>query len=112
MALFKIERAAVQAAGKPADLFRVGFGDPAANDAIVREVEDTLRGLLDSAGGGVALLNGPAFLPVAVQLAHGLLHRYAVLGVFDPKLAAYVIAASHGSDLRVGDLIPAAAVQE
>ena len=98
------ERATV--AGKPADLFRVGFGLPGQNTDIVRDAEGALRAL-GELGGGIALVNGPASLPAAVVLAHHLLHRYAVLGVFDPKMGGYVVASAHGGEFVVGDLIPA-----
>lgn len=109
MALYKIERQARPAA----DVYRVGFGsDSASNDAIVREAHRLVRDVVnDDVGGRLALITGPASLPVAVVLAHALLHRYAAVGVFDPKMAAYVISVSHGGDYVPGDVIPQASVQ-
>lgn len=111
MTTYIIARTPATATGQAADLLRVGFGQPAQNDQIVRDAE---RGLsaLGEMGGRLALINGPASLPVAVVLAHHLLHRYGAVGVFDPKLAAYVVAAAHGGNYTVGDLIPAADVVE
>lgn len=109
MTFYKIERQAMPAA----DIYRVGFGDPASNDEIVKEAQSLLDELVnnDDVGGRLALINGPASLPVALVLGHALSHRYAVIGVFDPKMGAYVVAVAHGGDHRVGDVIPAASVQ-
>lgn len=108
---YNINRITVTANGVAADLFKVGFGEPAQNDAIVRAAEARL-GELGELGGELALINGPASLPVAVVLAHGLLHVYGAVGVFDPKIGAYVVAAAHGGTYAVGDLIPADEVVE
>jgi CRISPR-associated protein Csx3 len=113
MPVYKIDRVAVTAtsAAVPADLFKVGFGDPAQNDAIVRAAEIRIPEL-GELGGELALINGPASLPVAVVIAHRLLHAYGAIGVFDPKMSAYVVAAAHGDKFAVGDLIPAETVVE
>ena len=105
MAVYKIDRQTVYVDGvADADLFKVGFGDPAQNDEIVRAAKSRL-GELGELGGELALINGPASLPVAVVIAHGLLHVYGAIGVFDPKLGAYVVAAAHGGEYSVGELI-------
>ena len=95
------------------DVYRIGFAEPAANDDIVKEVERLLNDIVgaEGVGGKLALLNGPASLPVAVQLGHALHHRYAAIGVFDPKMAAYVVVVTHGPDYKVGDVIPTSAVK-
>ena len=113
MASYKIEKSLVSVSGREATMFKVGFGDPAQNDAIVRDAESLLTALETEGnlGGGVALINGPASLPVAVVIAHHLIHRFAAIGVFDPKMAAYVVSAAHGGDHKVGDLIPVAEVK-
>lgn len=90
------------------DVLRVGFGVPARNDQIVQDAVRRLRemeadGELD--GGGLIRVNGPASLPVAVAIAHALLHKFSAIAIFDPKLNKYVVAASHDPDLAVGDLI-------
>lgn len=108
---YKIEPVAVEVAGQAGTLFRVGFGDPAQNDAIVREVEQRLAELkADAIGGTIALVNGPASLPVAVQLGHTLAHLFGSIAIFDPKMAGYVVSLSHGG-IPVGTVIPAADVQ-
>jgi CRISPR-associated protein Csx3 len=89
-------------------VMRVGFGDPAQNDAICREAAARLEELVSSgalAGGPVIKINGPASLPVAVVIAHAVSHRYEAVAVFDPKLGKYVVSVSHGPKLKVGDLI-------
>ncbi|MFH1235937.1 MAG: CRISPR-associated protein Csx3 [Parcubacteria group bacterium] len=105
----------VLVACSPATLFRVGFRNPAQNDQIVRDVESRMKELLPAEGemgGALALVNGPASLPVAVVLAHHLLHRFSTVAVMDPKIAAYVVVSSHGGNYAVGDAIPAANVKE
>jgi CRISPR-associated protein Csx3 len=90
------------------DILHIGFGEPAQNDEIVRDAvarlaEMTAAGEL--AGGKIIKINGPASLPVAFVIAHTVTHLYEVVGVFDPKLGKYVVAVSHGSEYRPGDLI-------
>lgn len=89
-------------------ILKIGFGSPAQNDQIVRDVVARLAEM-DSAGelngGGVIKLNGPASLPVAVAIAHAVLHKFSAVGVFDPKLNKYVVAATHDPSYGIGDLI-------
>lgn len=97
----------------PADLLKVGFNpaEPAGNDVLVRDAEQALTDQ-NLQGGRMALMNGPASLPVAAVLTHRLAHLFGVLAVWDPKLAGYVVAISHDPDYRVGDVIPGAEVVE
>ena len=104
MPSYKIEVADHPASG--AVLLRVGFADPAQNDTICRDAQSRLNELALS-GGPLVLINGPASLPVALVLGHGLSHLFGAVGVFDPKMAAYVVAVSHRPEMKVGDLIPA-----
>jgi CRISPR-associated protein Csx3 len=93
---------------KNADVLKVGFGTPAQNDEIVRDAVDRLADMHKSgelAGGKLIKINGPASLPVAITIAHAVGHLYEVVAVFDPKLAKYVVAVSHGADIKPGDLI-------
>ena len=109
---YKIEVNAVSINGTAGTLLKVGFGEPAQNDEIVREVEARLNEIKGNGlGGAVALINGPASLPVALVIGHHLAHQFGAVGVFDPKIAGYVIAASHGSNWKVGDVIPAGEVK-
>lgn len=97
---YKIER--------DGNILRLGFGSPAQNDQIVKDVVARLAEMEaagELSGGGVIKLNGPASLPVAVAIAHGILHRFSAIGVFDPKLNKYVVAATHDPTYAVGDLI-------
>mgnify|MGYP001614611474 CR=1 FL=1 len=108
---YKIEVNAVSINGTAGTLLKVGFGEPAQNDEIVREVEARLNELKGNGlGGAVVLINGPASLPVAVVLGHHLAHQFGAIGVFDPKMAGYIVSASHGSTHKVGDVIPASEV--
>jgi len=90
------------------DLLRIGFADPAQNDQIVRAAVSRLDDLCQTgelAGGAMVKLNGPASLPVAVAVAHGVSHLYETVAVFDPKLGQYVVSVSHGDKYAPGDLI-------
>lgn len=89
-------------------ILKVGFGSPAQNDEIVRDAvarlsEMTLNGELS--GGKIVKINGPASLPVAVAIAHGVNHLYETVAVFDPKLGKYVVSVSHGTEYKPGDLV-------
>ncbi|PIR86774.1 MAG: CRISPR-associated protein Csx3 [Candidatus Harrisonbacteria bacterium CG10_big_fil_rev_8_21_14_0_10_49_15] len=89
-------------------LIRVSFGSPAQNDQIVLETATRLEELEaagELSGGGVARVNGPASLPVAMVLAHHLAHRFTGVACFDPKMGKYVVAIAHGGQYAVGDLI-------
>lgn len=90
------------------DTMNVSFGDPASNDAIVKEVAATLKSMKADgilAGGPLLKINGPASLPVAFVIAHDVLHLYGAVAVRDPKLGKYVVAISHNPDYSTGDLI-------
>lgn len=100
MASYKIE--------KTGDVLKVGFGEPAQNDQIVRDVVTRLGELTASgelSGGPMIKINGPASLPVAVAIAHAVAHLYEVVAVFDPKLNKYVVSVSHSLNHKPGDLI-------
>lgn len=100
MAFYKIE--------KDGDILRIGFAEPAQNDQIVRDAVARLDEMVEAgelAGGSIIKLNGPASLPVAVAIAHGVSHLYETVAVFDPKLGKYVVSVSHGDRYRPGDLI-------
>jgi CRISPR-associated protein Csx3 len=89
------------------NVLKVGFGDPAQNDEIVRDVVEKLNAMMgvELTGGSLIKINGPASLPVAVAIAHAVSHLYEVVAVYDPKLAKYVVSVSHSSQYRPGDLI-------
>lgn len=110
---FKIEPTVASVNGIAATLFRVGFGEPAQNDEVVREVASRIAELESDGnfGGRLALVNGPASLPVAVQLGHALAHRFGSVAIFDPKMAGYVVSLSHGGPYPVGAIVPAADVK-
>lgn len=105
MATYNISISSVSVATTTADLFKVGFGDPAQNDQIVKDADQRLADL-GIQGGRIALVNGPASLPVAVVVAHRLVHLYGVVAIFDPKMAGYIVAASHDPSYPLGTVIP------
>ena len=89
-------------------ILKIGFGDPAQNDAIVKDAEkrlDEMTGNNELPGGKLIKINGPASLPVAMVLAHKLGHLYGAIAVFDPKLGKYVVSISHDPDYTLGDLV-------
>jgi CRISPR-associated protein Csx3 len=86
------------------DTLKIGFGEPAQNDQIVKDVESRLRHL-KLQGGKLLKISGAASLPVAFALAHGVNHLYGAIAVFDPKLGKFVVAITHSPGYKVGDLI-------
>jgi CRISPR-associated protein Csx3 len=84
-------------------LLRLSFGTPAQNDEIVKDAVAALESLALT-GGQTVFLNGPASLPVAVAITHGVAHLFQEVAVFDPKMAGYVVAVSHGGR-AIGTLI-------
>lgn len=90
------------------DILRIGFGDPAQNDQIVRDAESRLDEMIaagELTGGELIKVNGPASLPVAMLISHKLCHLYGAVACFDPKLSKYVVAIAHGGKYQVGQLI-------
>lgn len=90
------------------DIMRVGFGDPASNDQIVRDcaaILDQMKAAGTLVGGPILKITGPASLPVAFVIAHAVLHIYGAVAIFDPKLQKYVVSVAHGAQYTVGDLI-------
>ena len=75
----------------------------AQNDVIVKEVYDHLLAH-PLPGGERLLITGPASLPISFVIAHAVAHLYTFVGVFDPKMNAYVVVVSHGGP-AVGTLI-------
>lgn len=111
MATYNITASTVRSLFGYAMLLKIGFGAPAQNDQIVKDAAAALEGL-KLEGGRLVLLNGPASLPVAIVLGHGVSHLYAAVACFDPKLAAYVVSVTHDPELALGQLIPASGVKE
>lgn len=120
MNTYKINAEKVNINGTDATLFKVGFGDPAQNDTIVRDAESRMTEVLAAGAekpedmddamkpdcrGELALVNGPASLPVAMVLAHKLGHLFGAVACFDPKLGKYVVSIAHGGKYAVGDLV-------
>ena len=91
------------------DVLRIGFGEPADNGQIVKDLVQRLDEMHkgnELAGGGLLRINGPASLPVAMVLAHKLSHLFGAIACFDPKKDQYVVAISHDPQFVVGDWIP------
>ena len=89
-------------------VMKVGFGEAAQNDQIVKDAVTRLNEMVDGkelVGGKLIKINGPASLPVAVAIAHAVGHLYETIAVFDPKLSKYVVSVTHGTEYKLGDLI-------
>lgn len=90
------------------NLLKIGFGEPAQNDRIVRDAAARLEELAAAGelqGGPLLKINGPASLPVACVLVHKVAHIYGAVGIFDPKLGKYVISITHDPAYKLGDLV-------
>jgi CRISPR-associated protein Csx3 len=89
-------------------ILRIGFGEPAQNDQIVRDAAARLEEMANSgelAGGPLLKINGPISIPVAFVLAHKLAHIYGAVAFYDPKLGKYVTCITHNPAYKLGDLI-------
>ena len=86
-------------------VLRLDFGQPGSNDQIVRDAVSALEAI-KLQGGQIVFLNGKASLPVACAITHGVCHLFQEVAVFDPKMAGYVVAVSHGGR-PVGTFLPA-----
>jgi CRISPR-associated protein Csx3 len=93
------------------NVLKVNFGEPAQNDQIVKDAAARLAQWLEKGeliGGELLKINGPASLPVACVLAHGVSHLYGAIAVWDPKFppaGKYVIAITHHPDFPLGLVI-------
>jgi CRISPR-associated protein Csx3 len=95
------------------DLMRIGFGEPASNAEIVRDVEELLNDLRNSGalqggalqGGALLKINGPSSLPVMAVIIHKVVHLYGAIGIYDPKLKKFVISVTHDPAYQLGELI-------
>jgi CRISPR-associated protein Csx3 len=104
MSTYNIVSSSVSTSSGHATMLKVSFGTPAQNDVIVKDASASLEALALT-GGPLVLVNGPASLPVAMVLCHGLCHKFGAVGCFDPKMAGYVVAVSHRPDLGVGAIV-------
>ena len=100
MATYSIQASDV---GSGVVVLKLAFGEPAGNDRIVVDAVAALQAL-GLSGGQTVGLNGPASLPVAIAIGHGIAHLFKEVAVYDPKLGSYVVAVSHGGR-EVGSLI-------
>ncbi|MSR85062.1 CRISPR-associated protein Csx3 [Candidatus Uhrbacteria bacterium] len=111
MTTYNIARSNRTVSGRPAILLTLSFGTQSQNDQIVRDAKVAIEAC-KLEGGELVLLNGPASLPAACVIAHGVGHLFGAIGVFDPKMAGYVVAVSHDPTYPVGTVIPASEVKE
>jgi CRISPR-associated protein Csx3 len=107
MSTYSIIPSQIRVSGNDALHLALSFGEAASNDVIVREVDARMRDLKrnEIAGGHLVLLEGPASLPVISVIAHHVAHLFGAVAVYDPKLAAYIIAISHDPAFPVGEML-------
>lgn len=89
------------------DVVKVGFGEPAQNDQIVKDAKTIADNLAASGAlnGQLVKINGPASLPVAMVLAKSFSAVAAAIACYDPKLQKYVVAISSSPNYKIGDLV-------
>lgn len=109
MSLYTIDRTTtpIQNEGGTVDLivtWKVGFGTPASNQEIVRDVTAQLKAA-PPGGGKLLLIDGPASLPVAFVLCHAVAHLFGAVAVRDPKLGGYIVCVSHDPAYKISDLV-------
>lgn len=68
-----------------------GFDQPDLIAAAVRDIAD----MGDQLHGKHILINGPCTTGMALALGHKLAHISKSVSIYDPKLAAYVLAVTH-----------------
>jgi len=103
MKTYNITKSSVETSYGSATMLKVGFGEAAGNDVIVRDAELALKAL-GEIGGKLCLINGPASLPVAFVIAHGVCHLFGAVACFDPKIGGYITCVTHG-DIELGTII-------
>ena len=89
-------------------VLRVGLGESASGDMVVRDARAALLDLEESgglAGGGLLCVNGRCTVAVAVMLGHLLSHLFLAVAMFDPKLDRYIVCVSHDPNFVVGQVI-------
>lgn len=86
-------------------IVKIGFGEPASNDQIVKDAKIAVDEVKDQIMGKLVKLTGPASLPVAFVIAHELNHICPAVAVFDPKLGSYVVSVTHSPLYQLGDLL-------
>lgn len=88
-------------------IVKVGFGEPAQNDQIVKDAKVQADALAASGAlnGQLVRVNGPASVPVAFVLAKSFSAVAAAIACYDPKLQKYVVAITHNPLYKVGDLV-------
>jgi len=82
----------------------IGFGTPAENDRIVPDAISAIASLGLTGGAGICF-NGRASLPVAMAISHAVAHLYGFVACFDPKMERFIVAVSHKSGFKPGDLL-------
>lgn len=87
-------------------IVKVGFGEPAQNDQIVKDAKAQADALAASGvlNGQLVKISGPASLPVAFVLGKSFAVA-AAIACYDPKLQKYVVAISHNPKYQIGDLV-------
>ncbi|PJF37974.1 MAG: CRISPR-associated protein Csx3 [Phototrophicales bacterium] len=85
-------------------LMNVGFGEPADNHTIVRELDNNIDAIAGKLHGKYVFINGRMSLPVAFVIAHALAHIAKAIFVYDPKMTEYICVVTHDPNVKLGDV--------
>jgi len=91
-------------------ILKVGFGQPADNDRIVRDATDQIDRLITNGeitGGEILCINGRSSMPVGFAIAAKVGHLFGAIAVSDPKLGkdTFVVAITHSATYQLGDVV-------
>lgn len=95
-------------------ILRVGFGEPANMDAIVRDAAARLKDMADAhelESGGIIGINGPISVQVAIVIAHAVAHLFSAVAAWVPPLNSYVVCISHDPRYTVGQLLDRSVIE-
>ena len=91
---------------KKSSVLNIGFGKPASNNDIVKEIEEKMKEISPEIVGTKCLkITGPCSLPGAMVIAHSVAHIVGAVAVFDPKINSYIIVVSHDKNYEIGDIL-------
>jgi CRISPR-associated protein Csx3 len=95
------------------EVLKVGFGERANGDQIVRDAATRLDEMIASGelkGGRLLKIDGPASVAVSYLIASKISHLYGAIAIFDPKIGkpgykTFITAASTTAAYKIGELV-------
>lgn len=103
---FFVDARPVDLHGIAATLFELRFGAPSDNTKLVVDAAAAIDASITPATGGpLALISGPASLPVIATIVHKIAHRFGALAIYDPKLGSFIVAVTHGPGYVLGQSV-------